>query len=46
MIEKKGEGVNSLIIDPELIIRASCGADRDYLENKLIRQGVIGGETK
>jgi LacI family repressor for deo operon, udp, cdd, tsx, nupC, and nupG len=41
MIEKKKEGVNSLIIDPELIVRASCGADRNYLQKKLINQGVI-----
>lgn len=43
MIEKEGEGVNSLIIDPELIVRASCGAESDYLQKKLIKQGVIGG---
>lgn len=43
LIEDKGEGVNSLIIDPDLIVRASCGAEVDYLEKKLHRLGVVEG---
>ena len=44
MIEGKKEGVNSLILDPQLIVRASCGAEKDYFEKKLLREGVKGGE--
>ena len=36
--------MNSLILDPQLIVRASCGAEKDYFEKKLLREGVKGGE--
>jgi LacI family repressor for deo operon, udp, cdd, tsx, nupC, and nupG len=46
IIEGEGEGVNSLTLDPKLIVRSSCGADKAYLEDKLTRLSIKGGQEE